>query len=365
MEILSRLLQAMRDNNATDLLLNSRSAPFLRVDGRLKPLEMKPLSAAQLERMLPLMMSEEQLAAFRRNPEANLAVSAPGIGRFRINAYRQRGEVALAIRAIPTTVPTFQELGLPEGLSQVSMLRRGLVVIAGPAGAGKTTTLASLIAYRADHDTAHIITVEDPIEYEIPATRSVVSQREVGKDTLSYENALTNALRQSPDVLAIGEARHVTALEHALEFADTGHLCLTTIHANTTTQTFERMINLFGEEEREQVLLCMAHNVKAILFQNLLPSESGGRVLAWELLMMTPRLQELVRKGAFWELYEAARKSPSGGLQTFDDTLYTLYGEGLISEETALEHAHSDNDLRLRMKLSSTGPQQAPPRQAM
>ncbi len=351
MDLLSKLLQRMRELNATDLLLSPGCPPAFRVDGRLQLAEQKPLASTQVDRMTQLVMTPEQYEGFLEDPEANFGIALPRLGRFRINVYRRRGETAMAIRAVPTTIPDFASLGLPATLEQIAMLRRGMVIVAGPAGTGKSTTLAALTAYRARNDLGHIITVEDPVEFEISGTPSIVSQREIGKDTRSYEKALNSALRQSPDVLVIGEARDHETVMRAIEFSDTGHLCMLTIHANNAAQTFERISRMFREEERERILGCLGANVKAVLCQNLVMATTGQRVLAYELLLSTPRIADLVRKGQIWELREVMEKSNVPGMRSFDDSLYELHARGIIDEDTALEHAYSVNNLRLRMKL--------------
>jgi len=352
MDHLSKLLRKMRELNASDLLLVAGTPPAFRVYGHLQPrAENKPLSGHQIDAMLNLVLLADQMQEFKQEKEVNIGISLPDLGRFRINAYRQRKETSLAIRAIPDVIPDFKTLRLPEELKEIALQKNGLVIITGAAGAGKSTTLATMINYRSQNDLGHIITIEDPIEYDIPHDQSVVSQREIGTDTDNYKKALRNAVRQSPDVLMIGEIRDKDTLENVLEFADTGHLCLTTLHANNTTQTFERIVNMFHDDEREHVLNTLANTFKAIVSQRLIPDASGKLVLAFELLLPTPRTIDLIRRGEFWDLRESLEKSTGSGMQSIDQTLFELVKENRISQDTAVTHASSVNNLRLRMKL--------------
>jgi len=352
MDLLSNLLKKMVRLGASDLFLSTNTPPAFRVNGRLLPRSDEPaLQAGKTEKMAQLLMLGHQKDAFDNNPEMNLAFSVPGIGRFRVNIFRQRNDVAMVIRAIPPTVPDFGTLNIPEVLKEIVMLKRGLVLIVGPSGSGKSTTLAAMIEYRNANDLCHIVTIEDPIEYYLEHRRCIVNQREIGIDTKSYHEALVNVLRQSPDVLIIGEIRDRKTMEHALEYANTGHLCLGTFHANNTFQAFERIVNMFPEEKAEQLLISLALNMQAVLSQRLIPTVDGQRIPAWELLRTTPRVKELIRRSAFAELKDVMEKDVSYGMQTFDQTLYELYKQGHISGDAALEYAESVSNLRLQMRF--------------
>jgi twitching motility protein PilU len=354
MDLLSKLLKRMVQLGASDLFLSTNTAPAFRVNGKLLPRddEDPPLPPGATEKMCQLIMIEEHRRLFDEQLEMNMAFSLPGLGRFRVNVFKQRGDIALVIRSLAGEIPAFDKLRIPNTLKELVMLNRGLVLIVGPAGSGKSTTLASMLDHRNANDLAHIITVEDPIEYFLTHKQSVIHQREIGVDTLSYQDALTNAMRQSPDVLVIGEVRDRATLEHAIEYADTGHLCLATFHAHNTQQALERIVNMFDENRREQILLGLSMNVQAILSQKLIPDTQGGRVPAWELLRHTARTADLLRRGEFHELHEVIEKDVSTDMQTFDQSLYNLQQQGLISAETALQYADSVSNLRLQMRLS-------------
>lgn len=355
MEQLSKLLKKMRELEASDLILCSGTPPAFRVHGSLLPRsEEKQLSSSQIESMSHLIMLKDQLDSFQHEHEINLAISLPELGRFRINVYRQRREISMAIRAIPKEIPDFETLRLPDELKDIVKQKNGLIIITGAAGSGKSTSLATMINHRNKNEYGHIITIEEPMEYDITHDKSVVSQREIGTDTNSYEKALLNVVRQSPDVLMIGEIRERKTLEQALEFSETGHLCLTTLHANNTTQTFERIQNMFSEHERDQVLNTLASSFRAILSQRLLPDTQGKQVLAYELLLPTPRTIDLIRRGEFWELRDNLEKNNETGMQSMDQTLYELYKEERITLETAILNATSENNLRLKIKLEKS-----------
>jgi len=354
MDLLSKLLRKMRDQGASDLLLIAGSPPAFRVHGQLQPrTENKSLSGQQIDAMLNLVLLSDQMNEFKQENEVNIGISLPDLGRFRVNAYRQRKETSLAIRAIPNVIPDFESLRLPSELKDIALQKSGLIIITGAAGSGKSTTLASMIDYRSKHDLGHIITVEDPIEYDIPHQQSVVSQREIGIDTDSYQKAFRSVLRQSPDVLMVGEVRDKDTVQRVMEFADTGHLCLTTLHANSSTQTFERIINMFQDDERDHILNTLANTFKAVLSQRLIPDAAGKLVLAYELLLPTSRTVDLIRRGEFWDLRESLEKSTSSGMKSIDQTLFELVKENRISEDTAVNNASSVNNLRLRMKLDN------------
>ncbi|MFN2308322.1 MAG: PilT/PilU family type 4a pilus ATPase [Gammaproteobacteria bacterium] len=353
MDLLHKLLDKMRRAGASDLLLSAGTPPAFRIDGKLAPRSGDSLQANHIERLAAALLSETQRQSFEDTCECNLAESFGELGRFRINLFRQRGQTAIAIRAVPPQVPSLEQLGLPGALKDVALLRRGLVLFVGACGSGKSTALAALLEHRNQHDHGHIITVEDPIEYLLPHRQSMVNQREVGIDTRSYHNALVNALRQSPDVLAIGEIRTREALEKAIEFASTGHLCVSTLHANNANEAFDRIINLFEESEREQVLISLAQNTRAVLSQRLLPAKRGGRIAACELLLHSPLIGDIIRRGEFAKLKEAMEKATNSGMCTMDQSLFERYRSGHISAETAIEYADSPGNLRLRMKLAT------------
>jgi twitching motility protein PilU len=306
--------------------------------------------------MAQLVMREEHARVFKDDPEISLGYSVPGIGRFRFNVFRQRGEISMVIRAVPSNVQDFEALGLPSLLKAIVMMKRGLVLAVGPSGAGKSTTLAAMIDHRNHNTISHIITVEDPIEYIIDHKQSVVNQREVGVDTNSYHKALINALRQSPDMLMIGEIREHEIMEDVLEFSDTGHLCLATLHANNASQVFERIVNMFPAEKRELLRYTLAQNIRAVISQVLVPTIGGGRTVAVEMLVATSRVSDLIRRGDFEELNEVMEKDTNSGMRTLDQSLYQLYAEGRITEDTALAFANSQSNIRLQMRLSGISP---------
>jgi len=353
MNLLSTLLKKMNQLGASDLFLSSGCAPTYRVNGKLQASDDVNMILAKgaTTKMCQMIMVEEKLKKFETDKEMNMAFSLPSIGRFRVNIFRQRGDIALVIRAIASEVPNFNDLHIPNILKKLVMLSRGLVLIVGPAGSGKSTTLASMLDYRNENDLAHIITVEDPIEHFLSHKKSVIHQRELGIDTHSYEDALCNAMRQSPDVLVIGEIRDRNTLEHAIEYADTGHLCLATFHAHNTMQALERMTNMYTEDRRDQIMLGLSMNLQAIHSQKLVPDTQDGRVPAWELLTKTARSSDLLRRGDFSELHEVIEKDVNNGMQTLDQSLYELYCNGKITPETAIQYADSAGNMRLQMRL--------------
>ena len=353
MDMIFKLLQQMRELDASDLLLSNGMPPALRVNGKLTAVSGEALTPPQIDKVAKLLFNEPQQKVFSEALECNVGVSFPGLGRFRVNGFRQRGCVALAIRAVPNLAPSFSALGLPDSLKDIAMQKRGLVLFVGACGSGKSTSLAAMIAHRSSNENGHIITIEDPVEFLLPHQRSMVNQREIGADTHSYSDALVNALRQSPDVLMLGEIRDRATLEHAIEFADTGHLCLSTLHAHNANQAFDRIINFFKEEERAQILSSLGQNLRAVISQRLVPNADGRRNVAYEILTNSPRVGELVRRGEFEKLKETMEKGQAHGMNTFDQCLYHLYERGTISADTALEYADSVSNLRLRMKLSA------------
>ena len=340
-------------NRASDLFLSTGSTPALRIHGKLHCYDGTPLSSGRTEKMARLIMTEEQRKLFDENPEANIAHDVPGIGRFRFNIFRQRNEIAMVVRAIADKVPGFEELGIPAMLRDVVLSRRGLVLVVGPSGAGKSTTLAAMVEHRNINDVCHIVTIEDPIEYLISHKKSIVNQREIGTDTNTYHNALINALRQSPDVIMVGEIRQRAIMEDVLEFADTGHLCLATLHANNTTQALERILHMFPKEQHQQLCNALSTNLKAIVSQMLVPTIYGDRTVAVEMLVNTPRVADLIRRGQFSDLLEVMDKDTNSNMRTMDQSLFQLYSDDRISEETALAYANSVSNMRLQIRLST------------
>ena len=358
------LLECMERVEASDLFLSAGRTPAFRIHGRLVPLEAlaeqgderlarlcRPLDGPLLEDLVRAFLTPAQWAAFTGGREINTSLTLEGGGRFRCNVFRQRGTPALAIRAIPARVPSCTDLGLPPALVELVNRRCGLILAVGPTGSGKSTTLAALLEHRSRTDACHIMTLEDPIEYHLDHGRSVVNQREIGSDTHGYREALHNALRQSPDVLLIGEIRTRETLEQAIAFADTGHLCLATVHANRAAQSIERLLNLYPEDLREQLLLSLSLNLLGVVAQQLVPARGGGRIAAFELLLNTPRVADLVRRARIAELDEALERGTTHGMQTLDQSLYNLAQEGHIDATTALEYAANRKAMALRLRL--------------
>ena len=355
MDLLSKLLKEMLNTGASDLFLSTGSAPAFRINGKLRSVNIPPLAAGRTEQMAGLIMKKDQMDAFEKDPEANIGCNIPGIGRFRFNLFKQRNEIAMVVRAVPASVPDFKTLGIPSILRDVVMMKRGLVLVVGPSGAGKSTTLASMVDYRNNNDVSHIVTIEDPIEYVIEHKRSIVNQRELGSDTNSYHKALTNALRQSPDVIMVGEIRDREMIENVLEFSDTGHLCMATLHANNASQAFDRIIHMFPKDKHEQLCVGMSHNIKAVVSQILVPTVTGDRTVATELLMLTPRIADLIAKGSFGDIHDVLEKDTNSGMITMDQSLYHLFCNGKITEETALAYANSVSNMKLQIRLSGHG----------
>ncbi len=347
-----QLLMIMVKQNASDLYITSGMPPAYRINGPVVPLKQPPLNAVQTEQLANSTMSEKQRAAFATDMEMNLALAYEGMGRFRVNIFRQRGDVGMVIRKITTEVPTIDELGLPEVFKDVSMTKRGLVIMVGATGSGKSTSLAAMIDHRNRNQAGHIITIEDPVEFVHQHRKSVITQREVGTDTVTFKSALKNTLRQAPDVILVGEIRDRETMEHALEFAETGHLCMATLHANNANQALERVLNFFPEEVHAQVRLNLAMNMKAFLSQRLVKTPDGGRKVAVEILINTPRIADLIEKWHIGEIKEAMAKGKNYHMQTFDQCLLELWKDGFVTEEEALVHADAVNDLRLQMKMS-------------
>lgn len=351
MDQLSKLLKIMTQVGASDLFLSPGRPPAFRVNGKILPPDGPKLTPDKIEQMARLLMMEEQHQAFQQNPDLNLGITIPNIGRFRVNIFRQRHHVAMVVRAIPDQVRSIGELGLPETLSQLVMLQSGLVIIVGPAGTGKSTTLAALIEQRARNEICHVMTLEDPIEYLFKHEHSVINQREIGTDTISYHQGLINALRQSPDVLMLGEIRERDVLELMLEFSDTGHLCMATMHAKSVVQTIERMLLMFPENERGRALNALAQNLRAVIAQRLIPDVKGKLALAYEMHTFTAHTKDLIRRNEIGAIEEFIHKDTSGMSQTMDQSLFKLFKAGRISPQTALKHANSIANMRLQMRL--------------
>jgi len=355
------LLADMVEHNASDLYLTVDSPPMLRVEGFTEPIGTTPLKAPEVEGLANSIMSERQRAAFDEKLEMNLAIASERLGRFRINVFRQRGAVGVVIRQIKAKIPTLDELGLPAVLKTIALSRRGLVLVTGATGSGKSTTLAAMLDYRNESTAGHILTVEDPIEFVHNHKRCIVNQREVGFDTVSFSEALKNTLRQAPDVILIGEVRDLETMEAAITFAETGHLCLATLHSNNANQAIERVMNFFPHSRHPEIFLQLSLNLRGIISQRLVPGVDGKRVAAMEILIDTPWVKDLIKKGEVDTLKEAMEKSTQEGGQTFDQALFQLYGDGRISEEHALANADSANNLRIKIKnvsISGKTPQE-------
>jgi twitching motility protein PilU len=346
------LLRTLVGKNGSDLFITVGTPPSIKVDGKMTPVTNQPLSSSHTQVLVRSIMNDRQAAEFEGTQECNFAISLPGVSRFRVSAFIQRGSSAMVIRVIQGNIPNFEQLNLPPILKEISMTKRGLVIFVGGTGSGKSTSLAAMVGYRNANSFGHIITIEDPIEYVHTHKNCVVTQREVGVDTESYAVALKNTLRQAPDVILLGEIRDREAMDHAIVFAETGHLCLSTLHANSTNQALDRIINFFPEERRTQLLMDLSLNLKAVISQRLLPRVgSKGRVPAVEIMINTPLMSDLIFKGKVHEMKELISKSNEVGMNTFDQHLFKLYEADLISYEDALRHADSVNDLRLRIKL--------------
>ncbi|PPE66761.1 PilT/PilU family type 4a pilus ATPase [Caldimonas caldifontis] len=348
------LLRLMVARNGSDLFLTAEFPPAIKVDGKVTKVSPQPLTGQHTMALARAIMNDKQAAEFERTKECNFAVAPQGIGRFRVNAFVQQGQVGLVLRVIPQTLPTIDSLGLPYILKEVAMTKRGLVIMVGATGSGKSTTLAAMVDHRNENSYGHIITIEDPVEFVHPHKNCIVTQREVGLDTDGWEQALKNTLRQAPDVILMGEIRDRETMEHAVAFAETGHLCMATLHANSSNQALDRIINFFPEERRAQLLMDLSLNLKAMVSQRLLPRQEGkGRAAAVEILLNTPLISELIFKGEVAEIKEIMKKSRELGMQTFDQSLFDLYESNTVTYEDALRNADSVNDLRLQIKLNS------------
>jgi twitching motility protein PilU len=353
-KFMHELLKLMVARRGSDLFLTAEFPPAFKVDGKILPVSSAALSPAHTAELARAIMNDRQAAEFEAHMEVNFAISPTGIGRFRVNAFMQQGRVGIVLRTIRTDIPTFEEMKIPGVLKDVSMSKRGLVILVGGTGSGKSTTLAAMIGWRNEHSYGHIITIEDPVEYVHPHRNCIVTHREVGVDTADWHIALKNTLRQAPDVIMIGEIRDRETMEHAVAFSETGHLCMATLHANSANQALDRIINFFPEERRGQLLMDLSLNLKAMVSQRLVPIAHGkGRVPAVEVLLNSPYIADLIFKGEIGEIKEQMKKSREMGMQTFDQALYELYEAGSITYEDALRNADSVNDLRLNIKLNS------------
>ncbi|MCH7501737.1 MAG: PilT/PilU family type 4a pilus ATPase [Proteobacteria bacterium] len=348
------LLRKMVERNGSDLFLTRGFPPAIKVDGTIHKATDTALTEDQAAMMVRSIMNDKQIKEFDATKECNFAISPEGIGRFRVSAFIQQGYVGAVLRTITTDIPTIEELNLPPILKDIVMNKRGLVIVVGGTGSGKSTTLAAMIGHRNANSRGHIVSIEDPVEYVHPHDGCVITQREVGVDTESWHVALKNTLRQAPDVIMIGEIRDRDTMEYGIQFSETGHLCLATLHANSANQALDRIINFFPDERRQQLLMDLSLNTKAFISQRLVPREGGvGRIAAMEIMLATPLVQELIFKGKVGELKEIMAKSTRLGMQTFDQSLFSLYEEGTISYEEAMRNADSKNELRLRVKLES------------
>ena len=348
------LLRLMVSRNGSDLFITADFPPAIKVDGKVTKVSPQPLTGQHTLALARAVMNDKQAADFERTKECNFAVSPQGIGRFRVNAFVQQGQVGMVMRTIPQVIPTIDALALPAVLKDIAMTKRGLVIFVGATGSGKSTSLAAMVDWRNENSYGHIITVEDPVEFVHRHKNCIVTQREVGLDTDDWAPALKNSLRQAPDVILMGEIRDRETMEHAVAFAETGHLCMATLHANSANQALDRIINFFPDERRAQLLMDLSLNLKGMVSQRLLPREQGkGRVAAVEIMLNTPLISDLIFKGEVGEIKELMKRSRELGMQTFDQALFDLYENRVVSYEDALRNADSVNDLRLQIKLNS------------
>lgn len=352
------LLRMMMAKKASDLFITAVYPPAMKIDGKMTPVTSQALTPQQAKEIARAIMNDKQMAEFDETHECNFAIGLPNVARFRVNAFMQRGSVGLVFRIINTNIPKFEALGLPEVLKDIAMTKRGLVIFVGGTGSGKSTSLAAMVDYRNHNSHGHIITIEDPIEFLHEHKNCIITQREIGVDTDSWHIALKNTLRQAPDVILIGEIRDRETMDYAIAFAETGHLCMATLHANSTNQALDRIINFFPEERRHQLLMDLSLNVKAFVSQRLIPKTDGvGRVAAMEVMLNSPLISDLIFKGEVHEIKSIIAKSREMGMQTFDQSLFDLHEAGDISYENALRNADSENEVRLKIKLEGKGAQ--------
>ena len=353
-KFINDLLRLLVSRGGSDLFLTCDFPPAVKVDGKVVKVSPQPLSSQHTMALARSVMNDKQSAEFERTKECNFAISPQGIGRFRVNAFVQQGQVGMVLRTIPKDLPSIDKLGLPSILKDITMVKRGLVILVGATGSGKSTTLASMVDHRNEAACDHIITIEDPVEFVHPHKNCIITQREVGIDTLTWDAALKNTLRQAPDVILMGEIRDRETMQHAVAFAETGHLCMATLHANSANQALDRIVNFFPEERRDQLLMDLSLNLKAMVSQRLIPREDGaGRIAAVEILLNTPFISDLIFKGEVSAIKEVMKKGREHGMQTFDQALFDLYEGYYITEADALRNADSVNDLRLQIKLNS------------
>ena len=350
------LLRLMIGKKASDMFITAGFPPAMKIDGKMTPISQQALSAQQAREIARSVMNDKQSAEFDASSECNFAIGLPGVARFRVNAFVQRGSVGLVFRTITTKIPKFEDLGLPDILKDIAMTKRGLVIFVGGTGSGKSTSLAAMVGYRNQNSYGHIITIEDPVEFVHDHINCIVTQREVGVDTDNWHIALKNTLRQAPDVILIGEIRDRETMDYAIAFAETGHLCMATLHANSTNQALDRIINFFPEERRHQLLMDLSLNTRAFISQRLIPKADGiGRAAAIEIMINSPLISDLIFKGDVHEIKEIIGRSRELGMQTFDQALFNLHESGDISYEEALRNADSVNDIRLKIKLEGKG----------
>jgi twitching motility protein PilU len=348
------LLKKLVGMNGSDLFITAGFPPAIKVDGEIHRAGEQPLTPEQSAVIIRSIMNDKQAREFDATKECNFAISPQGIGRFRVSVFIQQGAVGAVLRTIVTDIPTFDQLELPGILQDVAMTKRGLVIMVGATGSGKSTTLAAMVGHRNENSRGHIVTIEDPVEYVHPQRKCIVTQREVGVDTDSWHNALKNTLRQAPDVILIGEIRDRETMEYGIQFAETGHLCMATLHANSANQALDRIINFFPEDKRDQLLMDMSLNIQALVSQRLLPRSGGkGRIAAMEIMLRSPLIADLILKGEVPKIKEIMAKSNRLGMKTFDQDLFDLYEAGKIDYEDAMRNADSKNELRLRVKLES------------
>ncbi|HXZ52649.1 MAG TPA: PilT/PilU family type 4a pilus ATPase [Burkholderiales bacterium] len=346
------LLRALLAKRGSDLFITANFPPAMKIDGRMTPVSQQALTGQHTAMLARSIMNDRQAATFEASKECNFAINPAGIGRFRVNCFMQQGQVGVVLRVITTAIPKFEDLNLPPVLKDVAMTKRGMVIFVGGTGSGKSTSLAAMVGYRNENSHGHIVTIEDPVEYVHPHKNCIITQREVGVDTDSWEAALKNTLRQAPDVILIGEIRDREVMEHAIAFAETGHLCLATLHANNANQAMDRIINFFPEDRRAQLLMDLSLNMKGVISQRLLPLKEGkGRIPAVEIMLNSPLISDLIFKGEVHEIKEVMKKSRELGMQTFDQSLFDLHEAGRISYEDALRFADSTNEVRLAIKL--------------
>ena len=352
--LMQDLLKRVIERKASDLFVTAGFPPAIKVDGEVRPQSERVLTPEQSATLVRAIMNDRQTKEFDATKECNFAIAPPGIGRFRVNAFVQQGTVGAVLRLINAQIPTLDEMDLPPILKEVVMSKRGLVMVVGGTGSGKSTSLAAMIGHRNDNSRGHIVTIEDPVEYVHPHKNCVVTQREVGVDTESWQAALRNTLRQAPDLILIGEIRDRETMEYGIQFAETGHLVLATLHANSANQALDRIINFFPDERREQLLMDLSLNTRALISQRLIPRETGkGRIAAMEIMLNSPLIQDLIFKGEVARIKEVMARSNRLGMKTFDQALFELFESGYISYEDALRNADSKNELRLRVKLES------------